>query len=261
MKETSHYTFGDSELAGRRLERLASAYREPSRAFLAEAGPECVGRAFDLGCGPGYTTRLVHQTLAAEHTTGIDSSERYIALARASAPAGVDFFVQDLNRPLPVASAADVLFGRFFLTHVAEPTRVLSGLTVLARRRARLLVQEAASLDAEHPALRRYYERLAALQANYGQSLYIGSQLDRLAARTPWTVVSFLVRKVEQPARVMAELHALNLRTWQDDPFAAEHFDKRELAALLVALERIAAGDEPAAPVVAGLGELVLERQ
>jgi SAM-dependent methyltransferase len=259
MQEVSHYTFGDSELAGLRLERLAAAYREPSRAFLAEAGPKCVGHAFDLGCGLGYTTRLVHETLAARHTTGIDSSERYVALARASAPAGIDFFVHDLSRPLAVCSPADALFCRFFLTHVAEPSRVLSASTVLARRGARLLVQEAASLRAEHPVLKRYYELVAALQAHYGQSLYIGSDLERLASSTPWTVVSFGVRKVEQPACVMAELHALNLRTWRGDPFAAEQFDSQELAQLVVALERIARGHEPAAPVVAGLGELVLE--
>src|SRR5260221_11846563 len=87
------YTFGDNDLAAERLRILARAFEPTSRAFLTHVRASAYGsdgaaaHAVDLGCGPGYTTRLVREVVAAALTTGVDRSPRFLARA-ALRPAG-----------------------------------------------------------------------------------------------------------------------------------------------------------------------------
>ncbi len=254
---TSHYTFGDSDLAARRLYLLAEAYSDPSQAFLKQFAPGPVERALDLGCGPGYTTRLLHDTVAAGSTTGIDSSEHYIELARSHAPTGIEFVCHDVLDKPPVPRA-DLIYVRFLLTHLADPGFALTLWADLLVPRGMLLLQEVALLDSEHPTLTRYYQLVEALQAQYKQSLYIGRELEGIARSAPFIVEHHGQRLFELPAHVMATLHALNLPTWKSDPVAMRNFDPKEIAEVEQGLLRIAQRAELCAPVRIGLTELVL---
>jgi SAM-dependent methyltransferase len=254
---TSHYTFGDSDLAARRLFLLAEAYTDPSLAFLRQFASGPFGRVLDLGCGPGYTTRLLHEAVGAGSTIGIDKSERYIELARSGAPSGVEFVCHDVLGKPPVAPA-DLIYTRFLLTHLADPGAALAGWAELLVPRGMLLVQECSLLDSEHPTLTRYYQLVEALQAQYKQSLYIGRELEGIARNTPFIVEHHGQRLFELPAHVMATLHALNVPTWKSDPFAVRNFDPKEVAEVEQGLLRIAQRAELCAPVRIGLAELVL---
>ena len=254
---TAHYTFGDSDLAARRLYLLAEAYADPSQAFLKQFAPGPVQRAIDLGCGPGYTTRLLHETVGAWSTIGIDSSERYIELARSAAPHGVEFVCHDVLAKPPVPRA-DLVYVRFLLTHLANPCLALTHWAELLVPRGMLLLQEVSLLDSEHPTLTRYYQLVEALQAQYKQSLYIGRELEGIARSAPFIIEHHGQRLFELPAHVMATLHALNLPTWKNDPVAMRNFDPKEIADVEQGLLRIAQRAELCAPVRIGLAELVL---
>ena len=67
-QRTQHagYTFGDSALAAQRLDVLADVFDPATRAFLEEAIEPGPGVVFDLGCGPGRTTRLLVDVLQPE---------------------------------------------------------------------------------------------------------------------------------------------------------------------------------------------------
>lgn len=254
----SHYTFGDSDAAARRLALLAEAYAEPSRAFLSQFRPNKVGLALDLGCGPGHTTRLLHDVLRPTETIGLDLSERYVELARASQlPTGLGFLCRDVlsSWGLP---PADLVYARFLLTHLAEPEQALASWLQGVAAGGVLLVQETSLLGSEHPTLTRYYQLVEALQAQHGQSLYVGRDLGRLAEAKGASVEHFAERVFELPAHVMATLHALNLPVWKNDPVARRNFDGRELAEIEQGLLRIAQRAELCAPVRVGLGELVV---
>jgi hypothetical protein len=122
------------------------------------------------------------------------------------------------------------------------------------------VVHETASLEAEHPALLRYYELVGALQAHYGQQLYVGERLDDSILAAGWQIEWSTVAQIQQPARVMAELHAMNLMTWRRDAFAVEAFDGRELDELAESLGRIADGSERAGPVNNGARQVMARR-
>ncbi len=253
------YTFGDNDRAAARLRRLAEIYEPVTRDLLARGGlPRC-GIAVDLGCGAGWSTRLLREVLSPLRTVGLDSSERFITEARRRHGPALEFALHDVTRaPFPVRP--DMLLGRFLLTHLRDTDAVLNAWAAAAPPRARLLVHETESLRAVHPALSRYYALVARLQSHYGQALDIGSALDGAFARSPWRVLDSRAVVLEIPAAHMAELHLANLRTWRGDEYARRSFDRAELDELDAALERIAAGAEPAGVVSNVVRQIVSER-
>jgi trans-aconitate 2-methyltransferase len=81
---TMFYTFGDHEEASRRLRRLAELYEPETRGLfelaLHSGEPDTLRLAVDLG----WTTQLLDSVLKPQRTVRLDSSERYIAEARAN---------------------------------------------------------------------------------------------------------------------------------------------------------------------------------
>ena len=120
------YLFGDTDLAARRLEVLARVFREPTRAFLRDAVSTAPAVAVDLGCGPGFTTRLLAETLACRQTVGLDSSQFFIDHASSITIPAVSFELHDVTAlPLPV-DPIDLLYSRFLLTHLPHPSELVT---------------------------------------------------------------------------------------------------------------------------------------
>jgi len=252
------YTFGDNDRAAARLKRLAELYEPVTRELLMRGGlPRC-SVAVDLGCGVGWTTRLLRDALAPSRTVGLDASERFVAEARRRHGPKLEFVAHDVTRaPFPVQP--DLLLCRFLLTHLRDIDGVLAVWSAAASPGARLLVHETESLRSEHPALCRYYELVARLQGNYGQALDIGATLDGPFARSPWNVLESRAVVFEVPAAQMTALHLANLRTWREDEHARRTFDRTELDGLDATLERIVAGVEPAGVVTNVIRQIVAE--
>jgi len=261
------YTFGDNPTAAARLALLAEVYGPGSRALLARWSPPAPEHAVDLGCGPGYTTLLLHEVSGAARTTGVERSPEYAAAARALAAArggdGVTVVEADVTRELPV-DPADLVHARFLLTHLSSPGTAVRRWGGLLRPGGRLVLQEVARLVSREPALGRYYELVAQLQDHHQQALDVGRDLATTAAESlrpgsGLAVEHAAVRTWNPPLAAMATLHVLNLRTWRDDPFATSSFDPDELDALDTALSAIAHGAS-SEPIEQDLAEIVISR-
>lgn len=253
------YTFGDNPSAAQRLALLADLFAPRTRDLLARVRPRGpVGHAVDLGCGPGHTTRLLHDVLPARRTTGVERSPEFLALARANPVDGVGYVEADVTRPLPV-DPADVVHARFLLTHLADPVAALRVWAGALADGGRLVVHEVAALDSADPVLHRYYALVADLQRHHGQALDIGARLAGLGAEAGLAVEHADVVRWHPDSAAMARLHVLNLRTWRHDPFVAASTDPAELDALDAGLLAIAGG-RPSARVEQALGEVVLSR-
>src|SRR4051794_17612598 len=70
----ARYAYGDSDLAAERLALVATVFEPTSREFVQAAAPRSPALAVDLGCGPGHTTRLLHEATGAARTLGLDAS-------------------------------------------------------------------------------------------------------------------------------------------------------------------------------------------
>jgi trans-aconitate 2-methyltransferase len=255
-----NYTFGDSGEASIRLRRLADLYEPETRALLGRSRIPPLRVAIDLGCGPGWSTELVHEVLKPSRTVGLDASEHFIAEARRNRGTELEFHVQDVIRePFPVARP-DVLFCRFLLTHIAPPGEALAAWADAAAPGAVLLIHETESLETENPAIDRYYELVGLLQDHYGQALYIGGLLEAFVEQSGWNIVESKRLMLQKPARKMAELHLSNLRTWRHDEYAKKAFDAAEIDGLERSLEQIVRGERNAGVVVNAARQIVARR-
>jgi trans-aconitate 2-methyltransferase len=261
MKE--HYTFGDNDAAADRLALLARAFEPSSARLLDRVRPSRPPRAVDLGCGPGYTTALVHRTVGARDTWGLDASERLVSRARASVArdeshTAIAFAVHDVTEsPFPV-SEVEFFYARYLFTHLASPRSVFDACASAAAPDARFVIEDNCALESMDPLFANYYDRVKAMHAHYGQNMFIGERLPQLAADTAWTMERFERTRIELDGRVMARLHAINVRTWRLDPFAASTFDAQELDAMASALDDVAGGVRTAPNVTCLMGQAVL---
>ena len=256
----STYTFGDNDVAAERLRHLAEAFAPSSRGFLARLAREPVRSAVDLGCGPGHTTALVQDVTGARAIVGLDSSARLLARARRQAPRRIVFAEHDITSvPFP-AAPADLIYGRFILTHLAAAEPVMARWVAAAGRHGRLGLEETAGVTSDDPALARYYELVEQMQAAHGQRMYIGRDLAQLGRAAGWIVESAALQPVVLPGPVAARLHALNFRTWRHDPFIAATVDAAELDALGASLEQLATGARAGAPARWQIAQVILRR-
>jgi trans-aconitate 2-methyltransferase len=258
--KTQHYTFGDTDLAAQRLRLLASVF-EPGSASLLSGLRARGALAVDLGCGPGYTTRLVAEQIAVDRVLGLERSARLLSQARESTDPRVSFVECDVSTsPLPVP-AADFLYSRFLLTHLQDPKQVVRDWAKSALPSAYLVLEETAFMHGEHPAFPQYYGLVERMQAHYGQRMYIGRELEALSASPEWAVESSQITETKLSSTDMARLHFFNLQTWSKDPFAQANYAAAKLARLGSELERIASGELSAPPVSLGMAQVVLRRR
>ena len=258
-----HYTFGDGTTAADRLALLAAVFEPSSARLLRLLGYLQPRHAVDLGCGPGWSTRLVNAVLAPRRTLGLERSPEHVARARAAALAlpvpGVEFRVHEVTCvPFP-GDPPDLLYSRFLLTHLREPEQVIAAWGDAAAPRATLVIEETADVASDHPAFARYYQLVDELQAAYGQRMRIGADLAGPFGGG-WTVELNLLTPLSPPAPQMARLHALNIATWREDPHARSAFDAGELERLAARLIAIAEGEEAAPNVRMRMRQLILAK-
>ena len=259
--EAPSYTFGDNDVAAERLRFLAEALAPSSRTFAARLGREPVRLAIDLGCGPGYTTALLHAATGAAATIGLDNSPRFLARAWRQGARGVAFGEHDIARvpfPTPVA---DLLYGRFIVTHLSDAGAAIGRWAAALAPRGRLALEEVDAMTSDDATLIRYYELVEAMQAARGQRTYVGRELPALAPAETFVVERADVVPVVLPASVAARLHALNFRTWRDDPFIVSNVDPAELDRLGDALEALASGARLAAPVRWRMAQVIFRKR
>jgi ubiquinone/menaquinone biosynthesis C-methylase UbiE len=179
--------------------------------------------------------------LKPHRTVGLESSERFIAEARANHP-NLEFFRHDiLQAPFPV-NAPDLLLCRFLLTHLSSPQSALQTWAEIAAPHAILLIHETEEIDSSDPAMHRYYQLIGQMQMHYAQTLNIGGTLDACLSQTEWQILKSRSLVLEKPAQEMAQLHLANLRTWGKNEYASRAFNHRELEELEVSLDSIASG-------------------
>jgi trans-aconitate 2-methyltransferase len=255
------YTFGDSELAERRLELLGTTFQDTTRDFLLAQAPTGQALAVDLGCGPGHTTVLLRDTLHPQHTLAVDFSEAYVAAtaARVGDDPTVEVLEADALELPERVTGADVIFVRMLLTHLRDP---LGGVDLWLERLAPggvLLIEEVESIETEEPALARYLAlQREMLEAN-GNRLEIGPRLDAELG-SHGSLRSSEVATFQPGAGIAARMFGMNFGTWRDRREVVEAHETEELDAIAKGLGRVATAPEDSAPITWGMRQIVLTR-
>jgi trans-aconitate 2-methyltransferase len=249
MTPTSDYTFGDSDLAARRLELVGTTFEETTRRFLSEEGPAEPALAVDLGSGPGHTTVLLRETLHPALTLAVDFSPAYVA-ATAERAGGDDVEAVEadvLDLPERITGAG-VIFVRLLLTHLRDPL----GAVELWRERLApggvLLLEEVESIETEEMPLTRYLDLQEEMLHANDNTLEIGPELDAGLRDDP-ALRSSAVATFTPPAAVAARMFGMNFASWRERPEVVAAHDEAELGAIAAGLGRVATAPEDAAPI------------
>lgn len=123
-----------------RVASLQRAVLEEAKAGLALAETD---RVLDVGCGDGYLTRAIADTVARGYAVGADASQRMIATAHVAAtpsPSGPWFVVADARR-LPFGQHFDAVVSFNALHWVPEQQRALAQIAAVLRPGGRALIQ------------------------------------------------------------------------------------------------------------------------
>jgi SAM-dependent methyltransferase len=229
-------------------------FEAPSRALLEASGLPGCGLAVDVGCGPGHTTRLVHEVLRARRTVGLDASAAFVEAAARESRGGISFLQHDaLVLPFPTGPA-DLIHARFLLTHLSDPGRAIHGFASQLRPGGRVLLEEVESIRTDFPPFRRYIALVEAMLGARGQCLTVGTRLDDLARGL--RVASSRVCGHPVAARDAATMFSLNLGQLRHDQDVRRQLPEAELDALAADL---AEARGLAGAVAWGLRQLVIE--
>jgi len=240
------YAFGDNDLAALRLAKVAEVFAPASRAFLLECAEAEPGLALDLGCGPGYTTRMVSEALHPRRTVGMDRSSSFLDVARPTATKGVSFIQHDVTQvPFPTG-AADLVYCRFLLTHLARPEAQVARWATQLRPGGLLLIEEVEAIRTENPVFGAYLEVVAAMLAHRGNELYVGSLLDAAPDAPSLRRQSSRVATLSPTMRQAAGMFLMNLRVWRNGSFIRSAYPDRVIDGLESDLAALGGSDDSA---------------
>ena len=256
------YLFGDTDIAAQRLALVAEVYDASTRLFVQHWAGQKAPVVVDLGCGLGYTTRLLADVFQGEQTVGLDHSERFIHLARARQEAETPLVFHQHNItqiPFPV-TPVDVLFCRLLLTHIEEPEVLIERWATQLRPGGYLLIEEVEWIETTSSIFTSYLEMQRALLTHQANCLDIGPILHRLP--TPLLLQrrsSEVSRTLVSPVQA-ATMFALNFPTWSQHPFIQAQYESDHLQAIKLGLQNLMTAPPHDVEIEWGLRQIVYER-
>lgn len=254
------YAFGDTDLAARRLALVAETFADTSAAFMRESVKTRPHLAADLGCGPGYTTHLLADTLDPIRTVGLDNSENFLDQARTTASEKVSFHLHDITTaPFPEAPF-DLIFSRLVLTHLQDPIAAIALWADQLSPQGLLLIEEVERIDTDTPALLTYLDIQQAMLTHQNNELYIGPRIDVLTASGKLHRRSSNVRTLQVPAHRAAAMFHMNLDVWRHKDFVQQTYTPATLDSLEQDLQALTQDHTDAPPVNWRLRQIVIER-
>jgi SAM-dependent methyltransferase len=255
------YTFGDSDLAQRRLELVGTTFEDTTRDFLRAEAPAEPALAVDLGCGPGHTTVLLRDTLRPAHTLAIDFSSAYVAATaeRVEGDPTVEVIEADVLELPQQVNDVDVTFVRMLLTHLRDPIAAVDLWLERLAPGGVLLIEEVESIETEEPGLVRYLDLQREMLGANDNQLEIGPELEAKLSAKP-ELRSSRVATFQPGAGVAARMFGMNFGTWRDRREVVERHETAELDSIAKGLGRVATAPEDSLPITWGMRQIVLAR-
>jgi ubiquinone/menaquinone biosynthesis C-methylase UbiE len=145
-KTLKPYPIKGGELGRNRLSVLTRVLQPTTDRLFERVGIGLGSTVIDVGCGGGHVSFALAKRVGPKgRVTGLDFDEEKIALARADAAArgisNADFVAADVTAPWS-AGPVDFIYARFILTHLADPTALLSQALAALRPGGAIIVED-----------------------------------------------------------------------------------------------------------------------
>lgn len=254
------YLFQDTDRAARRLQILADVFAPSSRAFMQDIVSIAPQLAVDVGCGPGYTTRLLLDTTQCVRVIGLDNSEHFLTLARRNATEHMSFVRHDVTQvPFPIEQS-DLISCRFLLTHLRDPQSVIERWATQLCPRGLLLLEEVEWIQTERALFRTYLDIVAAMLEQQANRLYVGSLLDKLQMGNGLRRRVSRVYHLPVSTVQAATLFYLNIQSWKNQPFIQGHYSASMIEQLEYDLRELVETSTSEGEIEWGLRQLAYDR-
>lgn len=171
----TRYTFGTTSEAASRLEEIAEFFNPLAAALVMQYPPASAGVAVDIGCGPGFTTDMLHHATGCPNVYGLDNSDDFLSQARQRFP-HCAFMKHDVTE-LPFPVTADVLYVRFVLSHLRGVVELVNGWATQLTPGGVLMVEEVEAVETEVAVFRTYLSMNETIVASRDACLFVGREL------------------------------------------------------------------------------------
>jgi trans-aconitate 2-methyltransferase len=233
------YAFGDGSMEAQRLAIVDDVFGPASRALLDAVVSQPPGLAYDLGCGPGHTTRMVAEATRARQTVGLERSLAHVARAAGRADDWTRFVLWNVTEvPFP-AGPADLIYARLLLAHLPDPVAAVRAWSGQLNQGGLVVLDEIEWIVTTDPVLRAHLDLVTARVATTGAQMCAGPVLAGVGD------LPGLVRRVGQIVEIpvstarAATMFAMNLAGWGDEAVADGLCGRQELTALMAAMEEL----------------------
>ncbi len=234
------YAFGESELAALRLKTVAEVFAPASRSFLIGSVRQQPELALDLGCGPGYSTRLLAETLKPRRTVGLDRASAFLERAREAAGPTVTYLEHDVTvLPFPTGPA-ELIYCRFLLSHLPHPEALVTQWATQLRPGGSLLLEEVEWIRTDHPSFVTYLGIVAELLDHHGGRLCVGPLLATIPEAHGLERRLCRVATLSPHPADAARMFLMNLSAWRRDGFVQSRFGAGVTERLVADLEAVA---------------------
>ncbi len=185
---TPHYVIRGGVEGRERLRVLSRVMWPTTNALLARVGVHPTARCLDVGCGGGDVTKALAQLVPEGSVVGVDLDETKLELARKEAAdagiANIEFRKEDVMKPPRKGELFDVVYVRFLLTHLPNPTGALATVVRRIAPGGVLIVEDidftGHFCEPESPAFDRYLRVYTAAALARGCDPHIGPRLPGL---------------------------------------------------------------------------------
>ncbi len=181
-----------------RLRNQATFLWKKERAKLAQMGLKEGMKILDLGCGPGFVSRLLVETFPDIKLTGIDLNPELLEIAK-SELSGFQNLIRLVHTsadkiPFP-ENYFDFVYARLIFQHIPDPPVVAKEVLRVLKPGGIFVVhdidQEVLGLiEPDSPLRDRLNKRFADAQARKGGNRYIGRYLIRILKKAGFSDVS-----------------------------------------------------------------------
>lgn len=254
------YQFGDSDLAAERLAEVARVFRESTASLLRHFAGRTFKQAVDLGCGPGFTTRLLAELLGADRTIGLDTSGHFLDIARQHDSPGIRYFQHGVcTTPFP-CGAADLVYCRYLLSHLPGVRAALEIWATQLEPGGLMLLDEVEAIHTSNPWFERYLNIVEGMLDAAGSRLYVGRGLESAVPGGQLRIVRSDVRRMDVSNRDAAAMFSRNVPNWRANGFVRTRLSEGEIDELLAELLRETAAPANHSDITWELRQMVLER-
>ncbi|MBN2533135.1 MAG: class I SAM-dependent methyltransferase [Spirochaetales bacterium] len=173
-----NYTFGTDIINEKRLKNMAGFFNPAAKSFIKRYLDNDIHTVIDLGCGPGFTTKMLSEIIDCNTLIGLDNSENYIKSARMNYT-HLKFYLHDVTKtPFPVK--ADILYCRFLLSHLSGVLSVVNKWIKELNQNGKILIDEVEDVITRKAVFKRYLTINDALVNSRGAQLFIGKALSTM---------------------------------------------------------------------------------